>query len=129
MNRRNRSHEVRSTASTPVPCPAETPETSPTVEEMLGILIRRGVAGDRAAIGRIASIFRSGAVDAAAARLGRYCGERADAEDVFHDVLLAMLEGKLQPPSNGQSALEWLFDLVKSFARAQRKTAARRWGV
>ena len=123
MSRRNRSHAARSTVSTPV---TQSNPTEPSIESLLDDVIRRGARGDRAAIGRIASIFGSLMTDHAAEHLGRF---DADDEDVRQDVLLAMLEGKLRPPSEDQSAVQWLLDVVESFARGERKAAARRWGL
>ena len=123
MNRRNRSNAARSTVSTPV---TQSNPASPGIESMLDEVIRRGARGDRAAIGRIASIFGLLMNDVAAEHLGRF---DADAEDVSKEVFLAMLEGKLTPPSAEQSATEWLLDVVESFARGERKAAARRSGI
>ena len=70
---------------------------------------------DPATIGRLSTIFRSRMVALAAELLG---GSDADAEDVFQDVLLAMLEGEL-PATHAQ-----LVAKIESLSREAREARA-----
>ena len=90
---------------------------SPIVHHLLDAVARDAIAGDRAAIERLARELRADMVEHAHAHLRRF---DCDAEDVVQDVFLAMLERNLPQAPRGQSAVAWLLALIAARAGRSR---------
>ena len=90
---------------------------SPVVHHLLDAVARDAIAGDRAAIERLARDLRAAMVDHAHAHLRHF---DCDAEDVVQDVFLAMLERRLPQVPRDQSPVVWLLALIAARAGQSR---------
>ena len=82
---------------------------SPIVHHLLDSVARDALAGDRAAIAKLARELRAEMVEHAHAHLRRF---DCDADDIVQDVFVEMLEGTLAQAPESESAVVWLLGRI-----------------
>ncbi len=86
--------------------------------------VRLACEGDRDAANVVARELRTRLVNKAAAALGGRLQQ--DADDVVHDLLVAMLEGRIRPKRGRGEAVQTLFRMAVAYARRHAREARRR---
>ena len=86
--------------------------------------VRLACEGDRDAADVVARELRPRLVHKAASALGGRLQQ--DADDVVHDLLVAMLEGRIRPKRGRGEAVQTLLRMAVAYARRHAREARRR---
>jgi DNA-directed RNA polymerase specialized sigma24 family protein len=101
------------------------PTTSAHAEDDLDRLVRRACMGDETAADLAAYELRGMLILEVLPQLGS--DDAQDAEDIVDDVLLAMLEGQIQPRRRRGDTLRTVLRLAGVFARRHVRKRRERW--
>ncbi len=117
------NHSHRSSAAIAFVPSTESPST-PQPPLDLDDHVRLACEGDRDAADVVARELRPRLVHKAAAALGGRLQQ--DADDVVHDLLVAMLEGRIRPKRGRGEAVQTLLRMAVAYARRHAREARRR---
>ena len=115
----NHSHRSNATMAT---VPSVQSQPGPPLD--LDDHVRLACEGDRDAADVVARELRTRLVNKAAAALGGRLQQ--DADDVVHDLLVAMLEGRIRPKRGRGEAVQTLLRMAVAYARRHAHEARRR---